>query len=527
MGRIYWGNKAKGFGIKAVSALLAAGLLAACTGQRPVSSTSSAQNEEDNLPVSTVRNDASGQPTETAALVYYIPLPGEGGQGVVVNGEGRELLRGKNLTVLYDVETGLPQAIEERFPLHEAMEGDRTDQVLYEDCEAMLYGLDGEVLQPHGPGVYRPGIGRYVVHASREVPYYEVGPVETEAGFRSTLINMETGETVLENAYQLFVLQEGSLGVMGGNHLLQGVVDMSLSPLHGFPMEQNYAFLYPWGEGYLATVVDGEFQDTGYVLDASFQILASYPGTRMTKELGRGDGCITLDIWGGEGIPQQELVDAITGEPVLDLAALGLRRVPYYDGEILVGVENDDSGQAYGLYRADGSLIAGQFYDLQPKGFLFAPQAEQFYACKDDAQLQLLNGQGEVLAQTACTPGTLYQFGPQAQFPAAKTLVAVQQEGKGVALFSEDLRELVPAGKYGEIFPLSPVDSSLPRYLQALYGSQTGGQQSDILDMEGKLVVSGLDVVYPGSGAGERFVVEKNGDVGLIDAAGNWLYRVP
>ncbi len=524
-----------------LAALLAVCLLAGCSAggasssALPASAASASSAAGSASAMASIPPKTPGQPAAGASTpsVYFIPFADIGPAGlggVVVDENGRVLVEGEYLNILYDVVSGLPQAIEQRFPKEQAQPDARPDLVLNDECEASLYGLDGEVLRPRSPGIYKAGTGRAVVHASLEITAYEVGPMPLPEEFSSALVDKETGETLLESAYSLSPFQEDSLLVGGGDNLILGIVNHDLKPVGNFPMPQAYAYLCPFGENYLATTVTSEFEDTGYLLDASFAVLASYPGQRLTETAARGDGCIVLDITPEEpgGIPAPRLVNAATGEDVIDLAALGLATAFYYDGDYVMGVQMEDTQMRYQLYTAAGAPVLRNYKYLTSKASAPALQTQQFYGYKDENTLQLLSREGEVLAEADCPGDVILYFGQDSIMPTTENRVVVRHPKLGSALFSEDLQPLVPQSKYNTILPMDGTSLAPAAYFIAtrkgdFYGD--GIERSDILDMDGNIVLEAVDSVHYQNGSAGRFVVEKDGNIGLMDTQGNWLYQ--
>lgn len=480
------------------------------------------------------------QPETPAQPGYFvITLDDLGRRGVVVNHKGQEIMRGDMLEILYDKLTGLPQVIMQlRVPGKTADEEWNIDD--YEHCEAALYNLEGKLLFDWAPGLYHAGFGEYIIQTARQVISFDLSPKGKIEGVPANLIDMQSGDVVLEGAYGLQVLSGGRMAVFNGAVYL-GIINEKLEKLAGFPMARPYYGLFESGAIFLADAAephpDGEI--IGYVLDSEFQEQQAYPGWQLTPSDVRGAGCLQKTTYGeGENAkPVYELLDAATGKLVQNVSSMGLGAPTYYDGKIMLNIAGQTPRDTLmEMNTAGGGALLWNYSSLYPVAGGQAKEADLFFGCSSGS-VMLANSEGELLARSDISSGRAEYYGPDSWYPLAVPCIVSfgvmadkPQDGEYAALLDMDLKTIVPYGKYRNILPVTECENGdvvykPTNYLAATQNTNVEGKALwDILDTQGNILLADLEMLYTFSTASQCAVVQKDGCTGLLGLDGNWLW---
>lgn len=332
------------------------------------------------------------------------------------------------------------------------------------------------------------------------------------AGGQGWLYNMATGEARFEGTWGLSPLDGQWARVSTWSSNGDTVIDAEgreSTALRGFLNDAAGPDGYDitgWQGYFIVTAYNHNGDNRTTVLDAGFTPIYSCTGNLHPL----GDY-----LWHTDGSDIQRAVEMPSGRVVFETDGGYLQ---YFDGtNAVVGL-----GGEYRLHAADGRLLAGPFPVLQagasggqPLFLAYAPALQA---------LMTLDPRGQVVAQTPW-PGA--DWFPDYTIEDCFVVPVPYDHPDGwqdnhYALLGSDLSLRIPGGRYTD---LTRWEDMAPGTLVGSWtlDEATWETRYDILDTGGNTLIGGLTAVDWQDG--ERLVVQKGFSAGLMDYAGNWLYR--
>lgn len=399
----------------------------------------------------------------------------------IVNTAGKLMFAGRNLDLLYDLFTGEPRFIVQR--RYEKLSEDENGWVTESEVYSTLYDLEGTLLRDENKVEYNAAFGDYLISWA--------------PNGNGKLFRFSTGEIVLENI---------SYALRMGDYV--SVYDEESNPLilvdaDGNLMEARAVNCYESSnpDYYVSYSREG---DAYGLLDRTLEEVLPQAYERLQVV---GDYILT---WDGTMSKALRLSDRT------EVFSIDGWVLIYYDGEAGI-IQSEDYGNCW-LIDGKGEILSNDACDYINAGAEFYP-AEAFVAERLGAGL-LLNQQGAVLAQK---PGGYFNELSSGLY--ALTWSTQDAEGNHVShscVLDENGNTVIPEGRYNWLN--SCYDRSGPcGLLTGTYRTGRGSYLTDLLDADGRILLSGLNSVDQISG--DYLVVKRGFSAGIMDLKGNWLYR--
>ena len=462
-----------------------------------------------------------GTPLPGQPMLYLLPLNDNGYSGLnfygreeyyaVIDQDGNEILRGKNLSIIHDLITGAPMAIAaERFEKTGTVDEYGFDKSV---CYSALYDTSGQLLHDWQPGVYLEGFGNYIIMSAERIMRVDIGPMNMGSDFWSALCDMNTREVLIPDVYSARVMENGTLYFFDANNYPLCSSNQNLQQRTDFSLPEKYLYLMEVDGSHI--VIDSAWN---YILtDSAFRPLTSEPYNYIQKV---GNEFVAA----GRQDAAQEVIRAADGA-VVYTAAPG-ESVNYYDGDVLILSSSPFNGSMTSrLCRADGTILADGFAQLSRAAHYDNFDVELFFGLKDNL-LVVLDKTGSELAQLSTQASYANYVGDADGESGA--IVLSNRDFSPDGIFTEEcwmldfsLNTIIPQGQYASLYTfweghsfliarkVSPESSSFPLV--------------DILSMDGTVLLEDIRNIY--SGSADRLVVQWGFWRGLVDFEGNWVYR--
>ena len=187
----------------------------------------------------------------------------------------------------------------------------------------------------------------------------------------------------------------------------------------------------------------------------------------------------------------------------------------YFDGEVGV-VRNYDTLESR-LVDADGNFLTEDSWSYIDYSRLPYP-ADVFCAYNSDG-CALLARDGSILLQKK--NGSISPLGDGVYSLSWYDIVDGENVSYSQAIDAQG-NIIVPAGRYDWLTICYNLLEPLPLFT-GTYQTGQGNYRTDVLNLEGNIILSGLKNLYQTDG--EYFAVEKGFSAGILDREGNWLYQ--
>ena len=197
----------------------------------------------------------------------------------------------------------------------------------------------------------------------------------------------------------------------------------------------------------------------------------------------------------------------------------------------------------YKLSDKDRHVLLKDYDHLSPANR--SADADSFIGIRDD-QIELLDYDGNVILSVEKPPEAnaifaltngLYVYGYNSS-ETAETFWWEQPDNYTEALLGPDLEELIPLGKYTEIYMRRYYHDGIPvellfgnRFIRPVlrnfghYNDTISMYRTDIFSMSGELMIEGLTRVF--GVTPDRIAVIRGAYGGLMDWSGNWIVKIP
>lgn len=423
----------------------------------------------------------------------------------ILDEDGRVVMQGRNLSIIYNQATGMPQCIVAQ--RYETERGSGVWGGYSSKTYSALYDTEGNLLEDWQETGYSGGLGSYIMRWANSGSMLD--------GWRgsSYLYNIYTKERIYEGINYLYSMGDGQWAAMDGAGVMMGILDAQANAILGFPMQREFGYTYTWGKGYITTL-QGTNAGCTAVLDANFDVL--YTAEADVYLSGMGDWLVEQNWEANES----RILDSDFEEVY---AIQGEARIDYYDGETMLLY---DYNIRYGTVLCDGNgNEIGDAYEWVVPGSAYGNyDAEQFVAYRDGI-LYMLDGGGNELARKE---GECYscEYVAPGRYVLYGTSGEVSPRGgsdDAYVLVDENLEAL--SDTYGFLYNCYvPYAQEEDGYLEGgWYSDSYARAKIDVLDVDGNIVLA--DVTEVQEYAADRFVVVWGFSCGLVDRQGNWLYK--
>ena len=445
----------------------------------------------------------------------------------VVDRDGATVPEDKQYTILCDVLTGEPQCMTLSKPVSKGRDenGNAMTYII-----SALFDLDGNMLYDWGEYLYYSGFGDFVIRQNTKEQTITGYPFD----LYSELWDFKANRPVVSGVGQVFRLSDDKVLVVYGDDWNEGrplcVMDAKGAVLDDIYTGEEYTTAWVWGGYIIAT--DGEnsagYSGQQYLLTEEFKPICSYTtliGSKDGKVLAYGNGPGFGEPGGGIITPDGKEVYKIPSD----------ERVLNFDKEILVtGYDHDDENYTYKQYKivrtGDGKVLRDGIEKIPEALYFDSRKMPENLPVYKDGCLEVIDREGQVKAQKEM-PGvesfSMWENG-YVQFTAE---TGEQDENgynlTGTGLLDQDLREAIPFGAYDDIRAIRPWDTDFGIRIGERYKGSWPRRvcDCDLLDLEGKVLIRGLNEIDEGEAGYDRIVVRKGFDVGLMDWHGNWIYK--
>ena len=458
---------------------------------------------------------SGGTPAPNTANTNTFFQISAGGDDIIIDSAGNEVMRGDNLRIIYNSNPYGEAApwfiVAERY---EVTGYDEYDWPVYTVYSA-LYDMQGVLLQSYGEGNFYSGFGDYVQYENYN------GWAYRESTYISYLLNPYTGEEAHAGIYY-FSLQDTCIVMYATDGSVAYITDFDGVVLDDYPAYIQYDFISQH-EGYFIAGLYDEYRNYRHVLlDSTFNAIS---GMYYSNIFYCAPGYFICRNRDG-------FTDVL--DPVLQEVVFSGSNISYYDGELYIF----ESGGIHFLCRvADNAELArtanGFQYlfaeDGSPPEIFFFQGSDSIYVHEPQETIRIINRSGDIIAE--------------ANFPTLSEYGTSSQAGSNLIIITEEPAE---NGYYnyacyiinGQLQIISPTDRS---YHYIYLAEQAAGEYYiatrsnpigapgydylyDILDADGNIVLENFQYAYFLIG-GEFLYVEWGFSKGIIDVNGNWLYQ--
>lgn len=454
----------------------------------------------------------SSEQLEYAAQRYYFWPSNEG--CVTMNGMG-EILGTEDIQVsaIRDVLTGETRFYEAAYKTYSKREGWGYD-VSY---TSRVYDLSGNIVIDWAEATYMSCLGDWLM-AQR---YIDFNMADDDWDYRGRLVNVRTKEEIPGIA-ALEKISSSTAFVQAKDVKQSFTADAEGNILYDFSLAK--------------TDLDGDdsilcYQE--YVVAAknvnSFYQLTFYSADG--KLLGTIDGAEDPYIYNSDILQPYILCDRCIYDPSKgDGGALEplfqIDETRYYDGERAVCAAYRNDGSAYyTLYDANtGEALSAEYeviYTTTIDSRNTAGTPSAFFIGMNRNKIEKLDRSGKVVAEAAMENicgVNIY----------STAIVVDCNEYTTECLLDLQLNVLIPENKYMAIYPVYDEQDSAKSGLwvgQYYFGKDQMYTRNDLFTVDGETVMSGLS--SNGNMTNGKIPVIRGQTLGLIDAKGNWLYKMP
>ena len=436
----------------------------------------------------------------------------------VVDRNGKTIPEDKQFTVLYDILTGEPQCLVKT--RYEETGRDEYGYVQTNEYSA-LFDLAGKLICDWDSYYYHSGFGDYLVRFSANIP------PDDWTGYmgRYDLWNFKTGESFGRDVSTIRRLANGIVLLLDDTSRPLGTVDGSGNIISGFPLPEQYAYAWPWN-GYVFASTHSYYTDNllperYFLLTPDFKQILSYDllDTRSNDEVLKfADGVGTNKIRSG--------IVTTKGEEIYYVPDYKL--VQYFDKDIVVTRTKEyttyTDPERYRIERiSDGAVL---IEDVQRFSYDYSYEKieiEKVLAYRDGYLYAIDKKTGDIKQKEM--QGVSYIE----TFSTGMFLVSIMTEDYSFSemLINGDLQEITSQGQYLNLRQsIRWKGETLENYnviVAEKYDQKRNVYYRDLLDMEGNLILQGLNDVF---GVGpDRIAVRKGFSVGLMDWDGNWIVK--
>ncbi len=399
----------------------------------------------------------------------------------IVNTNGEMILQDPNAELLYDMATSRPQYIVQyrHEKLAESEDGWITDSRTW----ANIYDLNGNLLLENLDISYVNLFGKCLYC--------------TSGGSGGKLLKLPSGETLMDHVSFVSAVGDKFLMLHDENGQAIGFADAD-----GNITETSGPALYSFDEHGYYISVDWETGRYG-LLDSSFGEVfpAEYENVSIT-----GDYVLLWDGYISRAIKLPEMKE------VFSMEGWALN---YFDGEVGI-IRNYDVLESR-LIDAKGNFLTQEPWNYIDVGVVSYP-IQSFCASGDDG-CALIGRDGSILLQKK--DGSLSPIGENLYSLSWIETVNGESAAYSQAIDAQG-NVIVPKGRYEWLTICYNLGERLPLFT-GIYQTGQGNYRTDVLDLEGNIVLSGLKNLYQTDG--EYFAVEKGFSAGILDREGNWLYQ--
>ena len=458
-----------------LGALAAAILLTSCSPLfEPLTSTPSGG---ESVPESSQSSEQSvSRPEDVRTFALQL-----GNTCQIVNTNGEMVFQDPNAELVYDMITWKPQYIV-RYR-YEKLAEDENGWVTDSRTWADLYDLDGNPLLENLDISYVNLFGKCLYG--------------TSGGSGGKLLKLPSGETLMDHVSFVSAVGDKFLMLHDENGQAIGFADAD-----GNITETSGPALYSFDEHGYYISVDWETGRYG-LLDSSFGEVfpAEYENVSIA-----GDYVLLWDGYISRAIKLPEMKEALTMEGWA---------LNYFDGE--VGVIRNYNLMESHLIDANGNFLSQGSWS-----YIFysqLPYPADVFIASNDSGCALLSRDGSIILQKE--DGSLSPLGDGVYSLSGFETV----DGKNVSCSQAiDVQGnvIVPEGRYNWLTICYNMGEPLPLFT-GTYQTGQGNYRTDVLDLEGNIILSGLKDLYRTDG--EYFAVEKGFSAGIMDREGNWLYQ--
>lgn len=454
----------------------------------------------------------SPEQLEYAAQRYYFWPSGE--SSIEMNGLG-EILGTKDIQVsgIRDVLTGETRFYEAAYKTYNKRE-DWGYDVSY---TSRVYDLSGNIVIDWAEATYLSCVGDWLM-AQR---YIDFNMADGDWDYRGRLLNVRTKEEIPDIA---------ALEKINSTAAFVQAKDMKQS----FTVDADGNILYDFS--LVKTDIDGDYYLScyqEYVVaeknENSFYQLTFY--SPDGKLLGTIDGVEDSYIYNSDILQPYVMCDRCIYDPSEgdggDLEPVFQIDEPrYYDGERAVCAAYRNNGSSYcTLYDAKtGEALTKEYeviYTTTIDNGDTAGTPSAFFIGMNKNKIEKLDRSGKVIAEAAMENicgVNIY----------STAIVVDRNEYTTECLLDLQLNVLIPENKYMAMYPVYDEQESTKSGLwvgQYYFGKEQMYTRSDLLTIDGEIVMSGLSSI--GNMSNGKIPVIRGQTLGLIDAKGNWLLKMP
>ena len=452
-----------------------------------------------------------------AAQRYYFWPSNEG--SVTMNGMG-EILDTEDIQVsaIRDVLTGETRFYEAAYKTYSKRE-DWGYDVSY---TSRVYDLSGNIVIDWADAAYMSCVGDWLM-AQR---YIDFNMADDDWDYRGRLVNVSTKEEIPDIA---------ALEKISSTVAFVQAKDVKQS----CTVDADGNILYDFSS--IKKDIDGDYSLScyqEYVVaeknESSFYQLTFY--SPDGKLLGTIDGVEDPYIYNSDILQpyimcDRSIYDPSEGDGGILEPVFQIDEPRYYDGERAVCAAYRDNGSSYCiLYDTEtGEALTSEYeviYTTTVDTGNTAGTPSAFFIGMNSDKIEKLDRSGKVIAEAAMENicgVNIY----------STAIVVDRNEYSAECLLDLQLNVLIPENKYMAIYPVYDEQQTTKSGLwvgQYYFGKDQMYTRSDLFTIDGEIVMSGLSSVGSMSidnMSNGKIPVIRGQTLGLIDAKGNWLFKMP
>ena len=429
-------------------------------------------------------------------------------EDVLADSNGNEIMRAERLDFPYSYSTNL--YVKDYVMATQLIESEEAGAPPIPNVA--LYKADGTQLFDFEECRYYSAFGEFIIK-SNDV-YYELYFHTEDESHYSNLINVNTGEVLIEDVWSCEMLDETTFALRTKDGIVKYIVDVNGNILHTFAEEDQYSGITIFGDYYIVMINNLQLNTLEYfILDTNFTPVPV--GNKSYNYIFAGEGVPTstdypyaLASYNGFDV---DVIDVTTGEVVLTGVGVHSYFENCYVASVMPEATADSIG--IGLYSTDGTLYAtwsGYYAVLSPtenmpRRFCFADLETGDVVVMDDT--------GTVLAQEHLADDVFWVRN-------RGNLIEISFEYiDDTFLVDENLNRIDFGGlDYGSVFPVNGTEDTF-------YGTATedGVDMYYLFSIDGTVLLEKCDKLWP-TYDGYVFA-EQYGYFGIVDSNGNWVYK--
>ena len=465
-------------------------------------------------------NGSESEDARSALGEYYFILKDEGRWDTweywVVDRDGNTVSDDEQFSVLYDTLSGEPQCL---LATKDVAIG-KNEYGVASSTRSAIFDLDGVLLHDWQERSYMPGFGDYLIRQTDQ--YDDQGMfIDSEC----VLWNYKTEEILVENVSWIEKVSEDAALLTDSTGRSSGIMDKSGAKISGFPFPDQYTYANAWNGYLLVSTVDSLGSiDQMHLMTVELESLFSHSSLQGSSV---GDVLFYED-----GVDEN-----VKTKGIITISGEELYRVPqgesasYFDEDIAV-IFSDSSFMYSDLSHRNYRIV-----DLKTGNVLSEGEGDvvcntnnnytnrsEFFLIMKNASIQVVNRDGSTSDEKNVRGA---YFAEILDNGFISIMVNGNNNESSSMLVDRELNEIIPVGVYSNIRQVSKWYGNENYYGDALicenYQSDKNRQIIDLRDMEGNILVGGLNMVFD-SGP-NRIAVRKGFNIGLMDWQGNWIVK--